>query len=63
MKIGQRVKIFSKTLSDEDKYLNGMFGTIIKYDHKKVLSYQIEVDNGEIVWFSESEVNNAYSVE
>lgn len=60
MEIGQRVKIFSKNLSDEYKYLNGMFGTIIKYDHKKVLlKYKIKVENGEIFWFSDGEVSEA----
>lgn len=59
MEIEQRVKIFTKNLSDELKYLNGMFGTIIKHDPKKILQYQIEMENGEIFWFSEEEVSEA----
>ena len=57
MKVGQRVKIFSKNLSDEHKYLNGMAGTIIRFDYSKVLCYQVEMENGEIVWFSGWEVS------
>lgn len=60
MEIGQRVKIFTENLSDEHKYLNGMFGTIIKVcDPKKILRYGIKMENGEIFWFSEEEVSEA----
>lgn len=59
MKVGQRVKIFSKNLEDEHKYLNNMYGIIIRYDSKKVLCYQVEMENGEIVWVSGGEVSEA----
>ncbi len=53
MKIGQRVKIYSKNPSDEYKHLDGMVGTIIRFDYNKALCYQVEMENGEIAWFSD----------